>query len=231
MRYKFLIPILFSYFMLACDDHNQNKLPPAVPNDFVDIKKSIPEVIVDARYYTGENFVGRRIDGYIENKCYLRKEAALALKEAYLEIASKNMTFKIFDCYRPQRAVDEFILWTKDIEDQSTKQLYYPNIEKSELLGPYIAAKSGHSRGNTIDLTIVIKQGDEFLDMDMGSSYDLFDPISHTFSDLIKPEQQFNRELLKNVLEKYGFEYYELEWWHFSYKTDRDFEYLNFIVK
>ena len=229
MRYKFLTLILSSYFILACS--NKNKLSTVAPDDFVDIKKVIPEVIVDARYYSGENFVGRRIDGYLANKCYLRKEAALALKEAYLEIASKNMTFKIFDCYRPQRAVDEFILWTKDIEDQSTKKFYYPNIEKSELLGPYIAAKSGHSRGNTIDLTIASKQGDQFLDMDMGSSYDLFDPISHTFNGLISPKQQSNRVHLKNVLEKYGFEHYELEWWHFSYKTDHDFEYLNFLVR
>ena len=229
MRYKFSTLILFPYFILACS--NQNKLSTVVPDDFVDIKKVIPEVIIDARYYSGENFVGRRIDGYLANKCYLRKETAFALKEAYLEIASENMTFKIFDCYRPQRAVDEFILWTKDIEDQSTKRLYYPNIEKSELLGPYIAAKSGHSRGNTIDLTIASKQGDQFLDMDMCSSYDLFDPISHTFNDLINPKQQSNRVHLKNVLEKYGFEYYELEWWHFSYKTDHDFEYLNFLVR
>ena len=133
---------------------------------------------------------------------YLRKEAALALKEAYLELL-KDMTFKIFDCFRPQRAVDEFILWTKDIKDQSTNGFYYPNI-KNELLGPYIAAKSGHSRGNTIDLTIVSKQGDQFLDMDMGSPYDLFDPISHTFNDLINPKQQSNRVHLKNVLERYG---------------------------
>lgn len=229
MRYKFLTLILSSYFILACS--NQNKLSTAVSDDFVDIKKVIPEVIVDARYYSGENFVGRRIDGYLANKCYLRKEAALALKEAYLEIASKNMTFKIFDCYRPQRAVNEFILWTKDIKDQSTKRLYYPNIEKSELLGPYIAAKSGHSRGNTIDLTIASKQGDQFLDMDMGSSYDLFDPISHTFNNQIKPEQQSNRVSLKNVLEKYGFEYYELEWWHFSYKINENLEHLDFLVR
>ena len=159
MKYKFLALTLSTYFNLACS--NKNKLSTVIPDDFVDIKKVIPEVIVDARYYSGENFVGRRIDGYLANKCYLRKEAALALKEAYLEIALKNMTFKIFDCYRPQRAVDEFILWTKDIEDQSTKKFYYPNIEKSELLGPYIAAKSGHSRGNTIDLTIASKQGDQ----------------------------------------------------------------------
>lgn len=229
MKYKFLALILSSYFILACS--NQNKLLTVVPDDFVDIKKVIPEVIVDARYYNGENFVGRRINGYLANKCYLRKEAALALKEAYLEIASKDMTFKIFDCFRPQRAVDEFILWTKDIKDQSTKRFYYPNIEKSELLGPYIAAKSGHSRGNTIDLTIVSKQGDQFLDMDMGSPYDLFDPISHTFNDLINPKQQSNRVHLKNVLEKYGFEYYELEWWHFSYKTNENLEHLDFLVR
>ena len=229
MRYKFSTLILFPYFILACS--NQNKLSTVVPDDFVDIKKVIPEVIIDARYYSGENFVCRRIDGYLANKCYLQKEAAFALKEAYLEIASENMTFKIFDCYRPQRAVDEFILWTKDIEDQSTKRLYYPNIEKSELLGPYIAAKSGHSRGNTIDLTIASKQGDQFLDMDMGSSYDLFDPISHTFNDLINPKQQSNRVHLKNVLEKYGFEYYELEWWHFSYKTNENLEHLDFLVR
>jgi len=229
MRYKFLTLILSSYFTLSCS--NQNKLSTEVPDDFVDIKKVIPEVIVDARYYSGENFVGRRIDGYLANKCYLRKEAALALKEAYLEIASKNMTFKIFDCYRPQRAVDEFILWTKNIDDQSTKQFYYPNIEKSQLLGPYIAARSGHSRGNTIDLTIVVNEEGQFSDLDMGSSYDLFDPISHTFNNKIKLEQQSNRVFLKNVLEKYGFEYYELEWWHFSYKTNENIKHLDFLVR
>jgi zinc D-Ala-D-Ala dipeptidase len=137
---------------------------------FVDVKEFIPSVQLDIRYYTTDNFVGSRIDGYNAPKCFLTREAAVALKNVQEELARNRQSLKIFDCYRPQRAVDHFVRWAKDLSNQKMKSKYYPSIDKENLFRDgYIAAKSGHSRGSTLDLTIIdLESNQEF---DMGTDF------------------------------------------------------------
>jgi len=231
IRYIYIFIALF--FLISCNSNTKYTNSYNLPEDFVDVGQFIPEVIIDARYNGENNFTGNRVDGYLANKCFLREQAAHALKKATYELVSKNMTFLIFDCYRPQRAVDQFIRWTEDMNDQSTKEMFYPNIKKDKLLGPYIAAKSGHSKGNTIDLTIVSKKENEFKEMNMGSKFDLFDSKSHTVTDLISMKEQENRLFMKELLERNGFENYDLEWWHFTFVSEknRDYEHMDFIIE
>lgn len=203
----------------------------SLPEPFIDVGNFIPSVIIDARYASSNNFTGKPVDGYFANKCLLTKETALALRKVQQKLLKQKMILKIYDCYRPQRAVDQFITWTEDLSNQDTKLEYYPNIGKDTLLGPYIAAQSGHSRGNTIDLTIMIFDEGRYYDLDMGSNYDLFDPKSHTKTDLITLQQQNNRFLLKDAMEQFNFLNYELEWWHFSFQSSVSYPFLDFPVK
>ena len=142
--------LCFPQFAHACTGVDK------MPDSFVDIQKVIPEVLLDIRYYGPHNFVGERVDGYMAPKCFLTKEAAEALVEVQKELEPYSLTLKIYDCYRPQRAVDHFVRWAKEIENTKTKKEFYPTIDKRNLFKDgYIDSKSGHSRGSTVDLTIV----------------------------------------------------------------------------
>lgn len=175
---------------------------------FVDAGKAVPAAIVDMRYAGGNNFVGKRIDGYKRAKCLLTPPAAEALARVSKELGAMGLKLRFFDCYRPQRAVDHFMRWAAN-GDQSTKAQYFPNIEKSRLFAEgYIAERSGHSRGSTVDLTI---EG-----LDMGGPYDFFDPLSNTADPRVSVGAHANRMILKRVMEKHGFKPYALEWWHFT---------------
>ncbi|HNR77156.1 MAG TPA: M15 family metallopeptidase [Parvularculaceae bacterium] len=176
--------------------------------DLADVRTHAPDIIIDMRYASENNFVGARIDGYKNAVCLLTPQAAAALTAVQADLSSMGLTLKVHDCYRPQRAVDHFARWAKN-DDQSTKEEYYPGVEKSELFAlGYIAEKSGHSRGSTVDLTI---EG-----LDMGSPYDFFDPMSHTASKAVPAPARANRLLLKLAMEKRGFQNYEKEWWHYT---------------
>lgn len=184
----------------------------AVTPDFVDAGALIPAAVIDMRYAGENNFVGKRIDGYRKAKCLLSRPAAAALKAVSEELSTMSLTLRIYDCYRPQRAVDHFMRWAAD-DDERTKAEFYPRTEKSALFAEgYIAARSGHSRGSTIDLTI---DG-----VDMGGAYDLFDPQSHTANPDLRVGARANRLLLKLVMEKHGFGAYALEWWHFTLRDE-----------
>ena len=186
---------------------------------FVDVKEFIPSVQLDIRYYTTDNFVGSRIDGYDASKCFLTREAAVALKNVQEELVRNGQSLKIFDCYRPQRAVDHFVRWAKDLSDQKMKSKYYPSIDKENLFRDgYIAAKSGHSRGSTLDLTIIDLQSNQ--ELDMGTDFDFFDPLSHAVNSRIRKSQQDNRFALRSVMERNGFKNLEEEWWHFTLKNE-----------
>ncbi|MDD4803429.1 MAG: M15 family metallopeptidase, partial [Syntrophomonas sp.] len=202
-----------------------------VPEGFVYINEIIPTVKYDIRYYGENNFVGTRIDGYEAPTAILSNEAAQALKAVSQELEAQGYYIKIFDGYRPQKAVDHFIRWAKDINDTKMKSLFYPHVDKKDLfkLG-YIAEKSGHSRGSTVDLTLVYKETGE--ELDMGSGFDFLDEISHHGTSLITPEQTANRELLKNAMLKHGFKPYVNEWWHYTLKSEPyPTEYFDFDVK
>jgi len=182
---------------------------------FVYVKDVIPDAILDVRYYGNNNFIGRRIEGYLAPTVILTEEATEALKRASDDFRRHGYVVKLFDGFRPQRAVNDFIIWATDLEDNRMKSEFYPAVDKSNLFSEgYIARRSGHSRGSTIDLTLVsLRTGEE---LDMGSPFDFFGAISHHGSPLITPEQEENRKLLKDVMERAGFRAYDLEWWHYT---------------
>ncbi len=191
------------------------------PNDiydatgFVSISDVIPNVILEIRYYSTYNFVGERITGYEEPIALISKEAASALLNVSQELESQGYVLKIFDAYRPQCAVQHFVSWAADTKDTRMKQYFYPNVAKSSLFSQgYIARKSGHSRGATVDLTLFdLATGKE---VDMGGPFDYFGELSHPDYKGITTEQYNNRMILRNTMKKYGFKPCGTEWWHFT---------------
>lgn len=190
-----------------------------LPEGFVYVKDLIPDVVTEMRYTGNNNFIGRPIRGYNEQVVILSSPAATALKNVQEDLKKRGYCLKIFDAYRPQRAVNNFMEWAKDVDDTIMKQKFYPAVDKKDLFNlGYIASRSGHSRGSTVDLTIIdATTGKE---LDMGSSYDLFGEISHHDSPKVTPQQKKNRELLKNTMKKYGFTPYAQEWWHYTYQPE-----------
>lgn len=196
--------------------------PKHIPDRFVYLHEHIPDALIDLRYYSTDNFIGDTIDGYNAPICIISIEAAKALSKVHAELKSMGLGIKIFDTYRPQQAVDHFIRWAKDLEDTKMKNNYYPEEDKALLFRKgYIASKSGHSRGSTVDLTIIYKnglrRGDE---LDMGTPWDFFSPLSWPASDQVSAEQKANRMLLQKVMVKYGFKPLKEEWWHFTLKNE-----------
>lgn len=169
-----------------------------------------------------DNFVGERIRGYQSNRCITTVDLANALKDVQLEFADKGLRLKVFDAYRPQSAVDHFVAWAKDLDDTLMKSKYYPDVPKSSLFTEgYIADKSGHSRGGTVDLTLVYTEGkNRGLEMDMGSSWDFFGPKSWPSSNEVSPAQKANRMLLQSTMIDHGFKPLKEEWWHFTLQKE-----------
>lgn len=206
---QFLIACALA-FSVACAHE-----PAARPEGFVDAASVVPGLRVEMRYTTSHNFVGQPVDGYEAPVCILTREAADALAAAQAELAPRGLGLKVYDCYRPQRAVAHFVRWAEDIGDQSTKPEFYPNVDKSRLfeLG-YIAERSGHSRGSTLDLTIVdLATGAE---LDMGTPFDLFDTRSWPTDESVSAEARANRLMLQNLMRTHGFRSLREEWWHFT---------------
>ena len=187
--------------------------------DFVYIKEQIPDIKLDIRYAGSNNFIGKPVNSYQKPVGILSKPATEALEKVQNDLMSQGYCLKIFDAYRPQTAVNHFIEWARNPADTLTKAKFYPEVAKKDLfqLG-YIASKSGHSRGSTIDLTIMdAKTGKE---LDMGSGYDFFGDISHHNTDKITKEQKANRSLLKRIMIKNGFRPYQEEWWHYTLRNE-----------
>ncbi len=186
-----------------------------LPQGFVYVADLIPGALLDIRYYGSNNFVGARVDGYFAPRAILSRKAAEALKNVAGELAAQGFALKIFDAYRPQTAVNHFVRWAGDPRDITAKSAFYPEVDKSRLFEEgYIASRSGHSRGSTVDLTIVdVASGKE---LDMGSPFDFFGPVSHHGAKGISPIQTANRKVLRDVMEKHGFKIYPEEWWHYT---------------
>ncbi|MCR4657900.1 MAG: L,D-transpeptidase family protein [Lachnospiraceae bacterium] len=184
-------------------------------SDFVLLSEAVPDVILEIRYYSTYNFTGERVDGYEEPVALLTKEAADALKKASDELVEMGYRFKIYDAYRPQEAVTDFVNWAKDPDDTRMKEYFYPELSKDVLFPRgYIAKHSGHSRGSTLDLTLFdMETGKE---VDMGGTFDYFGELSHPDYRGITDEQYENRMLLRNIMVKHGFDPYNEEWWHFK---------------
>lgn len=186
---------------------------------FVYLDQVLKSARYDVRYAGADNFVGQPIDGYQKARIILTREAAVALAAVEKDVALSGLALKFFDGYRPQRAVDDFRRWAADPQDIRQKARYYPQLDKSVLFRDgYIAKHSGHSRGSTVDLTLVdAKSGKE---VDMGSPFDFFGPISHHGTALISVQQTRNRETLRQAMLRHGFEPYGAEWWHYTLKAE-----------
>ncbi|WP_371672860.1 M15 family metallopeptidase [Streptomyces sp. NBC_00289] len=213
------------------------------PANFVALRTVDPTILQEMRYFTSHNFVGERIDGYLQPLCILTRPAAEALHQAQVKLLREGYSLKVYDCYRPQRAVNHFVRWAEDLDDQVMKSEFYPNVDKTRLFEDgYIAEKSGHSRGSTMDLTIVrlparptrpyhpgeplvpcyASQDQRFPDnsVDMGTGFDCFDTLAHTLDPRVEGRQRDNRLLLKSTLEDLGFVNLAEEWWHYTFKPE-----------
>ena len=191
----------------------------SIPEGFTLVSELIPDVILEIRYYSTYNFVGQRVDGYYAPVAILTNEAASALSKVNDELKAKGYRIKIYDAYRPQRAVNHFIRWAENVEDTMMKANFYPEVPKSELFErEYIMARSGHSRGSTIDLTLLDMQTGK--ELDMGGPFDWFGELSHPDYTDITEEQKANRMLLRAAMLRHGFVPLESEWWHFTLKDE-----------
>jgi D-alanyl-D-alanine dipeptidase len=202
-----------------------------LPKGFVYLDDTIPSAQYDIRYYGDHNFVGKRVDGYKAPLAIMSLEGATALKKVSDVLEKKGYLLVIYDAYRPQKGVNHFVTWSKDTKDVKMKKEFYPLLNKRSLfkLG-FISSKSGHTRGSTIDLSLVHKSTGK--EVDMGGTYDFFGDISNHGTKLISKQQTNNRNLLKNAMVKYGFKPYSKEWWHYTLiKEPYPKKYFNFNVE
>ena len=209
LRFASLLTLLF-----ACSA--QAQAPQRVVQDvLVDAATVVDGLIVDMRYFSDDNFVGARIDGYEAARCLLTRPAAAALARVQQDLARQGFGLKVFDCYRPTRAVMHFVRWARDIKDVKRKADFYPDVDKRDLfrLG-YIAPRSGHSRGSTVDLTLVRRSDGQ--ELDMGTPFDFLSPKAWPSDKSVSPEAQKNRALLAEAMRAGGFRPYAKEWWHFT---------------
>jgi zinc D-Ala-D-Ala dipeptidase len=187
--------------------------------EFVFVDEAVSGIRWDAKYATWDNFTGKPVDGYLANRIVGTRALCAALEEVREEAAAVGFGLLLWDGYRPQRAVDCFLRWAQRPEDGLTKRRHYPNIDRAQMFEKgYVAAKSGHSRGSTVDLTLFhLATGDLAR---MGGDYDLMDAISHHGAKGITPAAARNREFLRSLMEGCGFGAYECEWWHYSLKDE-----------
>ena len=241
LNYKYLRRVLQPFaaaiLLTSCSGSERienNDTSAGIPDGFVDLAQIMPAcqvaIHIELRYFSNNNFIGTVIDGYKAKKLYLSNEAAAQLLEVQRELVELGFSLKVFDAYRPQQAVDHFVRWARDLADVKNKQFYYPGVSKENLFRDgYISERSGHSRGSTVDLTLIdLGSGNE---LDMGTGYDYFDPLSWPSSDKVSAEQKNNRLLLQEVMGKHGFQPLIEEWWHFTLR-DEPFPdtYFNFLI-
>ncbi|MBQ4508798.1 MAG: M15 family metallopeptidase [Paludibacteraceae bacterium] len=214
--------ILFVFAALACaaccrqDSRQSAPLDPVMDmSDFTLVTDVVPDAILEIRYYSTYNFVGSRIDGYEQPVALMTRRAADSLRVVSDELKAKGYRLKIWDTYRPQRAVNHFIRWAENLQDTAMKAVFYPMVDKSVLFEQgYIYARSSHSRGSTVDLTLVeVATGKE---LDMGTPFDWFGEESHPDYRRLTYMQCTNRLILRNAMLKHGFEPIDSEWWHFT---------------
>ena len=224
----YLVSVIALLFAGGC---KQSVNPLEDSSDFVKITDVVPDAILEIRYYCTYNFVGERIDGYLAPTAMLTRQAADSLKAVSDDLIKQGYRLKIYDAYRPQCAVDHFMRWGADVKDTLMRRYFYPNIDRSRLfeLG-YIAKKSGHTRGSTVDLTLFDMNTEK--EVDMGGTFDWFGIESHPDcggnpdtgeyrqNDTITAQQFANRMILRRAMLRHGFKPYNSEWWHFTLKDE-----------
>jgi zinc D-Ala-D-Ala dipeptidase len=189
------------------------------PAAFVDAATLIPGLAVEMRYAGAHNFVGASVAGYERPACLLTRPAAEALAQVQGDLAERGLGLKVFDCYRPVRAVAHFVRWARDVRDTKAKAEFYPSVDKRELFAlGYIAPQSGHSRGSTVDIGLVkLADGSE---LDMGTPFDTFSPRSWPSDTTVSADARQNRALLADAMRRRGFQRYVKEWWHFTLRNE-----------
>ncbi len=210
-----IVPVIFQGEQrVMAEDANDS-----VPEYFVELRELIPTLHVEFRYFSDNNFVGSVVEGYHAERVFMTREAATALVNVQNEFAAFGLSLKVFDAYRPQRAVDHFVRWAEDLEDRKMKQVFYPSVAKDNLFDEgYISARSGHSRGSSVDLTLVdMASGEE---LDMGTPWDFFDPSSWPSYQNLSTQVRANRNLLAAVMTKHGYRAIRTEWWHFNLENE-----------
>lgn len=213
MKHNLVYTFIISLFSVSFTMAN-------IPQDFISINNLCPKMIFTMSYATSDNFTGSVVQGYKSKIAFLAKGPAQALCQAQIEAERRGLTLKIFDTYRPVKAVTFFQDWAKKPEtNPHIKELYYPRYTRMELFEQgYIAKQSSHSRGAAVDLTLAdLKTGKA---LDMGSAFDYFDDLSHTESTQISDDQRKNRMVLKEIMERHGFKNFSQEWWHYSFKPE-----------
>ena len=209
MNIKFTFLLLFCFGIVSAQ----------LPKGFVYVEDVIPTIKVELRYYSNDNFLGKPVDSYKKEVAILTTQAANALKNVQEELKQYDLSIMIYDSYRPQTAVNHFIRWARDLNDTINKHIFYPDVKKQYLFQEgYISSKSGHSRGSTLDVTLVDINTCEPLDM--GSPWDFFGPESWVANNNLTKQQRANRMLLRVIMEKHGFIIYTKEWWHFSLRNE-----------
>ena len=217
---KIFVGALLALTLLVAPAHAQKSASPEDSSGFVVLSEVAPDIIQEIRYFSTYNFVGDRIDGYQVPCALMTREAAEALKAVSDDLMRRGYRLKIYDAYRPQTAVDHFVRWAEDIKDTRMKNYFYPKVDKTRLFDEgYIDAKSGHSRGSTVDLTLFdMKTGKE---VDMGGTFDWFGEESHPdYVGKLTRKQLHNRKILRDAMIRHGFKPLETEWWHFTLKDE-----------
>lgn len=202
-----------------------------LPEHFVYLEEIDGTIVQDIKYATSDNIVGRPVKGYEAPRCIVTQQVAELLSLIHKKLALQSLGLKVFDCYRPQMAVDDFYAWSLDLNDQKTKAQYFPRVNKADLFElHYFAKKSGHTRGSTIDLTLInLKDNSE---LEMGTTFDFMDELSYPTNTTIKNEHYQNRMILRNIMLEHHFIPLATEWWHYTFRDEpyKD-TYFNFPVK
>ncbi len=231
MPFRLLIFLGSLLFSLQASANCKNN--PAVPNkpaDIIALDSVVPDIVQEIRYAGADNFLGRAVAGYLAPRCYVTQATAAALAVVQAKVKEEGLSLKVFDCFRPQQAVNDFMTWAAG-PAADTKAVYFPNVDQSQLIPEgYIAECSGHSRGSTVDLTLVKSgaagddnrgcKGSGKGELDMGTGYDCFDPASNTTHAETNLRAQRRRLRLVSIMERHGFNNYEKEWWHFTLKDE-----------
>lgn len=219
-KYRLIAALLF-ISGACCQADNLQPVPSETEDasQFVTLTDVVPDAILEIRYFGTYNFVGARIDGYLEPTALLTREAADSLQAVSKDVMAMGYRLKIYDAYRPQKAVDHFVRWAANVNDTLMKPYFYPALDKSVLFAQgYIAKKSGHTRGSTVDLTLFDMKTEK--EVDMGGTFDGFGPESHPDFRGITPAQFANRMILRRAMMRHGFKPISSEWWHFTLKKE-----------
>ena len=220
--------IALAALLVACGCASTADVPQLSPSGtmdeagMVDVRSLVPDIAQDIRYFGSDNFVGAPVDGYEAPRCFLKREAAEALARVERRLRERDQRLRLYDCYRPARAVAHFMRWASDPGDLKTKATHYPDFDKPQLLGEYIAPVSGHSRGATLDLTLLQCDVDGIRceALDMGTDFDFFGTRANTDSPEVSAAQRANRRRLRAEMLAEGFHNYPMEWWHYTFKPE-----------